>query len=83
MHIVKMKEAQKHIEQENTFRASNLQGIRLYHHGEYKSYIVMSYATIIFGKKNNGEVFINRLNESFSRSTSRHQSIIKRAFNIK
>lgn len=81
MHIVKIKEAQKHIEQKNSFRASNLQGLKLEHNG-FKSYVIISYATIIYGENNNG-VFINRLNERFSRSTSTHQNIVKKALNIK
>ena len=81
MYIVKMREAQKQIELRNAFRASNLQGLKLEHNG-FKSYIILSYATIIYGENNNG-VFINRLEERFSRSTSIHQNIVKKALNIK
>ena len=81
MHIVKMREAQKQIELRNTFRASNLQGLKLEHNG-FKSYVIFSYATIIYGENNKG-VFINRLEERFSRSTSTHQNIVKKALNIK
>lgn len=82
MNIVKMSEALQYLQDEKNFRASNLQGLKLTYKGEVKSYVVYSYATIIFAKKANGEIFINRLNEKFSRSTGRHQSIVKRAFNI-
>lgn len=81
MNIVKMREAQKHIEQKNSFRASNLQGLKLEYNG-FKSYVIFSYATIIYAENNNG-VFINRLEERFSRSTSTHQNIVKKALNIK
>lgn len=82
MNIIKMSEALQYMEEEKNFRASNLQGLKLTYKGEVKSYVIYSYATIIFAKKSNGEVFINRLNEFFSRSTSRHQSLVKKAFNL-
>jgi len=80
MYIVKLTEAWKHIQNRDTFRASNLTGVALEHNG-FTSYFVMSYATVIYAENKNG-VFINRLNERFSNSTSRHQSIVKYALNL-
>lgn len=82
MYIIKMAEAVQYMEEEKSFRASNLQGLKLTYKGEEGCYIVYSYATIIFAKKSNGEVFINRLGEKFSPTTSRHQNLVKRAFNL-
>lgn len=83
MNIIKMPEAVQYMKDGKNFRASNLQGLKLTYKGEEKSYVIYSYATIIFAKKSNGEIFINRLGEFFSRSTSRHQNLVKKAFNIK
>lgn len=83
MHIITMKEAVAYLQQQKTFRASNLQGIRLTYKGEVKSYVVFSYATAIYAVRADGSEFINRLDEKFSPTTSRHQNIIRRAFNIK
>lgn len=82
MHIIKMVEAVQYMKDGKNFKASNLQGLKLTYKGEEKSYVVYSYATIIFAKKSNGEVLIDRLGEFFSRSTSRHQNLVKRAFNL-
>ena len=81
MYIVKLNEAWKYIQNRETFRASNMIGLYLEHNG-FTSYVVMSYATIIYAENKKG-VFINRLSEKFSQSTSRHQSIVRRALNIK
>lgn len=82
LNIIKMSEAVQYMKDGKNFRASNLQGLKLTYKGEEGSYVVYSYATIIFAKKSNGEVLIDRLGEFFSRSTSRHQGIVKRAFNL-
>lgn len=87
MNITTLKNAGDYIKRRSSFRASNLwavvekeidNGLTL-----EKSYTVYSYATVIYREVYEGFEEVNRLNEYFSRSTSRHQSIVKRALNIK
>ena len=80
LHIITLKQAPQYIENLLTFRASNLTGILDTEKGDY---MLFSYATLICKINCTGEITINRLEEYFSRSTSRHQSIIRRALNIK
>lgn len=77
MYNITLKEAENYIRDRLPFRASNLFAVAY----EDGSYSIFSYATCIY--KEGEKVVINRLNEYFSRSTSRHQSIIRRALNIK
>lgn len=80
MHNITLKEAEEFIADRASFRASNLWAIAQ----EDGGYIIYSYATCIYMEAGyNDGVLINRLNERFSRSTSRHQALIKRALNIK
>ena len=80
MNIIKLSRAGEYIANRASFRASNLMGISQ----EDGGYIIYSYATCIYMEAGyNDGVLINRLSERFSRSTSRHQSIIKKALNIK
>ena len=80
MNIIKLTEAGQYIADRASFRASNLWAVSQ----EDGGYIIYSYATCIYMEAGyNDGVIINRLDEKFSRSTSRHQSIIKRALNIK
>lgn len=78
MYNITLKDASYYIKDRLTFRASNLFAVAY----EDGSYSIFSYATCIY-RENGEEIVINRLNEYFSRSTSRHQSIIKRALYIK
>lgn len=79
MYNITLKEANDYIENRLAFRASNLFAVA-YEDGIYS---IFSYATCIYKEGEDGkEVIINRLDEYFSRSTSRHQAIIKRAMNI-
>ena len=80
MNIIKLTEAGKYIASRSSFRASNLWAVSQ----EDGGYIIYSYATCIYMEAGyNDGILINRLSERFSRSTSRHQAIIKRALNIK
>lgn len=74
-----LKNAGEYIKNHESFRASNLWAIE---HDD-GGYIVYSYATVIYMLSADGNEIINRLEEKFSRSTSRHQSIIKKSLNIK
>lgn len=79
MYNITLKEASDYIRDRLTFRASNLFAVAY----EDGSYSIFSYATCIYKEGEDGEeVVINRLNEYFSRSTSRHQSIIRHALNL-
>lgn len=79
MNIIKLTEAEKYIAIRASFRASNLWAVSQ----EDGGYIIYSYATCIYMIGQDEEVVIDRLGEFFSRSTSRHQGIIRRALNIK
>lgn len=79
LHIITLRQAPQCIENLLSFRASNLTGILDAEKGEY---MLFSYATLICKINCVGEITVNRLNEYFSRSTSRHQSIIKRALGL-
>lgn len=80
LHIITLRQAPQYIENLLSFRASNLTGILDTEKGDY---MLFSYATLICKVNCVGDIVVNRLDEYFSRSTSRHQSIIKRALNIK
>lgn len=80
LHIITLRQAPQYIENLLSFRASNLTGILDTEKGDY---MLFSYATLIYKRNCLGEITVNRLNEYFSRTTSRHQSIIRRALNIK
>lgn len=82
MNITTLKQANEFIKNRVPFRASNLMAVKTYYCG-YMAYYIYSYATCIYCETVMEEVVINRLDEYFSRSTSRHQSIIKKALNIK
>lgn len=82
MYNITLKEAESYIRDRLPFRASNLMAVKTYYCG-YMAYYIYSYATCIYCETVMQEVVINRLDEYFSRSTSRHQGIIKRALNIK
>ena len=80
LYNITLKEAEKYIASRASFRASNLWAVSQ----EDGGYIIYSYATCIYMEAGyNDSVLINRLNECFSRSTSRHQALIKRALDIK
>lgn len=80
MNIIKLTEAGEYIKNRASFRASNLWAISQ----EDGGYMIYSYATCIYMEAGyNDGVIINRLEEFFSRSTSRHQNIIKKALHIK
>lgn len=77
MNITTLKQANEFIKNRVPFRASNLMAVKTYYCG-YMAYYIYSYATCIYCETVMEEVVINRLDEYFSRSTSRHQSIIKK-----
>ena len=80
MYNITLRQASKFIESRASFRASNLWAVSQ----EDGGYIIYSYATCVYMEAGYNEgVLINRLDEFFSRSTSRHQGIIKRALHIK
>lgn len=84
MDIITLKQASDYITNRFPFRASNLSGYQLIDidTGKVYGYWVFSYATKIYAEEN-GEIVVNRLDERFSRSTSRHQRIVKNALDIK
>lgn len=82
MDIITLKQASEYITNRLPFRASNLMAVNSYY-GGYMAYHIYSYATCIYCETVMNEAVINRLEEKFSRSTSRHQRIVKNALNIK
>ena len=82
MYNITLKQAGDYIKNHTPFRASNLMAVKTYYCG-YMAYYIYSYATCIYCETVMDEVVINRLDEYFSRTTSRHQGIIKKALNIK
>lgn len=80
---ITLKQAGEYIANRLPFRASNLSGYQIVdiNTGKVYGYWVFSYATKIYAEEN-GEIIINRLDERFSRSTSRHQRIVKNALDI-
>ena len=79
MIICTMKEMERNLQAFKTCRASNLLAVK--NEGEF-SYVIYSYATPICKVTLHGSVqwFDSRY---YSPTTSRHQNIIRRAFNIK
>ena len=78
--VIKLNEVRTAIQRSQNFRASNLMGLN---YGDHGGYAVFSYATCIYSEAYDGEIIVNRLDEYFSRSTSRHQNIVKKALGIK
>lgn len=73
--------AGEYLAQRKPFRASNLMAVVENVEDSFSIYVVFSYATAIY-KEIDGFEVVNRLEERFSRSTSRHQGIVKRALGL-